>query len=1088
MLALALVVMSFPTGALATEDNEHHNDDNHTPSCTITASPTSIISGNSTTLTLHLTNASTGTVDHGVGALSNNGTAVVSPTATTTYTATVTVQHEGGDDEDQDEDNDDNDDDDSAPQTVTCSVEVGVSTPVAPPVVVTNSCVAPSTLDQSGQRTIGVSPDGAGSQLQEITNAAGYTVTVGTDQTNDQAWTGTNNTVHFSAKFLAKFAGDKHVFGYFQNGTTTFTPVFKDDASIGGAYASVPVNGTQTFDLTNVSDVVFAIVDVSSGKTYATKTSLNTDSNQHAVVYNPSANTYAIGFEDLELGDHDYNDLVVEVKVTGCENPNQITIVATKIVCDNESDLPDAMGGSHTTDANTAANFLANHPSCHLAKDWQFEWGNQSAADAGRDFVGHATGYTTSGATAANGTVSINVPLAGVTEVHVRELLKDGFIPFTYDSTHTSDADTVSAELSCSNDGLHYDNFDFIRNPVAGNTYYCVAWNAPKAHAPVCNPEINLVQNGGFEAPDVATNSYDIVPDSNPLLKWLVAWTSPQDGGRLGLEIQDHVAGDPAGGAQHAELDGDHPVTISQQLATVPGQSYTINFKYSPRAGRNAADNTIKVKVDGSVLGADLAVDGTANGNTVWLPYTRTFVADSASTLLEFADTGTDTSYGGYLDDVSVSCVADETPTCPEGQHFNVDHICVPDVQECSVDAVTTLLSGDQGEGELITAALGNGAAKLVASPNGAWFAPGIGDGKWIWKDTFTSNTDAQNPTSQTFERNFQITGTPLDATLTIAADNTYDVKVNGHQECSNLTEFNYGATVNCTIPAADMVTGWNSLDITVTNKPIEGSTGANNPAGLSYKLVTHDNQCSVPENPTTGTLVIVKETTGGDGSFDFDVTGNDSSTDADVDTTEGSGSTQVSLPAGEYNVTETGASGWTLNSVSCVYDEESIGNSIPNGEAISLKAGDTVTCTFHNTKNDDSTPTPTSGTTGSGHGKKKSSGEVLGASTCSPLLTDYLKFGWKNNEDQVKKLQQFLNDHLGISLPISGFFGPATFNAVKQFQTKYGNDVLIPWVGLPASGISGQNTPTGYVYQTTRWKINNIWCPGSESFPTVLN
>ncbi len=953
---------------------------------------------------------------------------------------------------------------------------------------VVNSCVAPSTLDQSGQRTVGVSPDGAGSQLQEITNAAGYTVTVGTDQTNTQAWTGSNNTVHFSAKFLAKFAGDKHVFGYFANGTTTFTPVFKDDASIGGAYASVPVNGTQTFDLTNVSDVVFAIVDVSSGKTYATKTSLNTDSNQHAVVYNPSANTYAIGFEDLELGDHDYNDLVVEVKVTGCENPNQITIVATKIVCDNESDIPNAMGGSHTTSATTAATFLANHPSCHAVPNWQFEWGNQSATDAGRDFVGHAAGYTTSGATAADGTVSINVPLAGVTEVHVREVLKDGFIPFTYDSTHTSDADHVSAELSCSNDGLHYDNFDFIRNPVAGNTYYCVAWNAPKAHAPVCNPEINLVQNGGFEAPDVATNSYDIVPDSNPLLKWLVAWTSPQDGGRLGLEIQDHVAGDPAVGAQHAELDGDHPVTISQQLATVPGQSYTINFKYSPRAGRTAADNTIKVKVDGSVLGADLAVDGTANANTVWLPYTRTFVADSTSTLLEFADTGTDTSYGGYLDDVSVSCVADETPTCPEGQHFNNDHICVPDVQECSADAVTTLLSGDQGEGELITAALGNGAAKLVASPNGAWFAPGIGDGKWIWKDVFTSDTDAQNPTSQTFERNFQITGTPLDATLTIAADNTYDVKVNGHQECSNLTEFNYGATVNCTIPAADMVTGWNSLDITVTNKPIEGSTGANNPAGLSYKLVTHDNQCTVPD-PTTGTLIIVKETTGGDGSFDFDVTGNDSSTDADVDTTEGSGSTEVSLAAGEYNVTETGASGWTLNSVSCVYDEESVGNSIPNGEAISLKAGDTVTCTFHNTKNDDSTPTiTTSGTTGSGHGKKKSSGEVLGASTCSPLLTDYLKFGWKNNEDQVKKLQQFLNDHLGLTLPISGFFGPATFNAVKQFQTKYGNDVLIPWVGLPASGISGQNTPTGYVYQTTRWKINNIWCPGSESFPTVLN
>lgn len=766
--------------------------------------------------------------------------------------------------------------------------------------------------------------------------------------------------------------------------------------------------------------------------------------------------------------------------------PDTATVYATKIVCDNESDLPNAMGASHTTDANTATNFLANHRSCHLQSGWKFEWGNQDAGDAGNAFIGHASGYTESGATGVDGTVAMTVPLTGVNSIHVREQLQDGYIPFTYDAGSTTpNGNNVSAEISCSNDGLNYDNLDFINSPAPGGKYYCVAWNVAKPAAPTCNPEINLVQNGGFETPDVATGSYDIIPQSNPLLKWFVVWTSPQDSGRLGLEIQDHVAGDPAEGAQHAELDGDHPVTISQQLATVPGQTYVVNFKYSPRAGRNAADNTIKVKAGGSALGADLAVDGSANSNTVWLPYTRTFVATGASTLLEFADTGTDTSFGGYLDDVSVSCVPDQT-SCPAGQHFNSDHICVPDVQECNADATQTLLSGDQGEGELITAALTHGAAKLVASPNGAWFAPALGDGLWIWKETSTSDADAQNPTSQTFERKFKILGAPIDATLTIAADNTYDVKVNGHQECSNLTEFNYGATVNCTIPAGDQITGWNTLDITVTNKPIENSTGANNPAGLSYKLVTHDNQCS-PENAT---IVIVKNTAGGDGSFDFDVTGNDSNTDADVSTTEGGGSTTVSVPAGNYNVTETVLSGWNLDSVSCVYNNKSIGNAIANGEAVSLDAGDTVTCTFHNTKTTDNTPTTTNGTTGSGGGKKHSNGggEVLGASTCSPLLTDYLKFGWKNNTDQVSKLQQFLNEHLGLTLPTTGFFGQTTFNAVKQFQKQYGNDVLHPWIGLPGSGISGDNTPTGFVYQTTRWKINNIFCPGSEAFPTVLN
>lgn len=892
-----------------------------------------------------------------------------------------------------------------------------------------NSCVAPSTLDQSGQRDIGHSPDGTNSQTQEIMNAAGYSVTVGTDQTNDQAWTGTGNTVHFSAKYLAgqtansptpKTAGNKHVFGYMLNGGA-FVAVFKDYADNGDSYDGLQVGGTEAFDLSGVSDVVFAMKDVTSGKTYATKSSLNDGSTQHAVVYNPSSDTYAIGFEDQNLGDHDYNDLMVEVKVTGCEKSNTATVVATKIVCDNESDLPNAMGSSHVTDANTAADFLAEHKSCHLQKDWQFEWGNQSAADGGRDLVGHASGYTTSGLTAADGTVSMTVPLDDLSEIHVRELLQDGYIPFTYDTAHPSDADTVSAELSCSNDGLHYDNYDFIRNPAKGHTYYCVAWNVEKEHAPVCDPEINLVSNGSFEAPVVTNGAgWDAFPTGIPGLVWAADFLGAALGGNV--EIHGGVNGWLASaGNQYTELDSDingpsspggaSAVEISQNLVTVSGQQYKVSFDLSARPGTDATQNSVGVYQDGNAVGIANAL-ATAGNQTEWNTHDFYFTADDAATLFALRDAGTpNDSLGTFIDNVKVTCVPDETiDVCsnlegnqeetPAG-YTNNDGICTP-VEQCNDDAVTTLLSGDMGEGELITAALGHGAAKLVASPNGAWFAPGVGDGLWIWKDTSTSDTDAQNPTSQTFERNFKIEGTPLDATLTLAADNTYAVVVNGNAVCSDLGEFNYGATVNCTIPAADMTTGWNTLDITVTNKPIEGSTGAANPAGLSYKLVSHDNQCV--ETPT------------------------------------------CDLETHHFN-----------NDEVCVPNE-------------------TVT---------EETPTHRNRHNGSGGG---STGEVLGASTCGPLLTDYLKLGWANNADEVIKLQQFLNDHVGVALPLSGFFGPSTFEAVKAFQLQYGNDVLTPWVGLPASGITGDNTPTGFVYQTTRWKINNIWCPGSEQFPAVLN
>jgi hypothetical protein len=103
--------------------------------------------------------------------------------------------------------------------------------------------------------------------------------------------------------------------------------------------------------------------------------------------------------------------------------------------------------------------------------------------------------------------------------------------------------------------------------------------------------------------------------------------------------------------------------------------------------------------------------------------------------------------------------------------------------------------------------------------------------------------------------------------------------------------------------------------------------------------------------------------------------------------------------------------------------------------------------------------------------------GQVLGAS-CGLLITDYLKFGWKNDAEQVKSLQGFLNTNLGIMLPVTGFFGMLTEKAVHTFQEKYSGDVLTPWVGLPDSGISNANDSTGFVYKTTQWKINMINCP----------
>ncbi len=91
----------------------------------------------------------------------------------------------------------------------------------------------------------------------------------------------------------------------------------------------------------------------------------------------------------------------------------------------------------------------------------------------------------------------------------------------------------------------------------------------------------------------------------------------------------------------------------------------------------------------------------------------------------------------------------------------------------------------------------------------------------------------------------------------------------------------------------------------------------------------------------------------------------------------------------------------------------------------------------------------------------------------CNYLL-EYLKIGQNNNPVEVRKLQVFLRDYEGFgNLAVSGFFDQATFDAVSVFQKKYGSDVLTPW---------GHEDSTGYVYITTKKKVNEIYC--QKAFP----
>jgi len=122
----------------------------------------------------------------------------------------------------------------------------------------------------------------------------------------------------------------------------------------------------------------------------------------------------------------------------------------------------------------------------------------------------------------------------------------------------------------------------------------------------------------------------------------------------------------------------------------------------------------------------------------------------------------------------------------------------------------------------------------------------------------------------------------------------------------------------------------------------------------------------------------------------------------------------------------------------------------------------------------------PLGGGGGAGGGRA-----VLGAATttalitppvtaCGEYLTAFIRFGVTNDSEQVRRLQRVLRDFEGIPLEESGVYDAPTLAAVNAFQLKYAGDILAPW---------GASVPTGYVYLTTRKKINEIYCNNTQQF-----
>ncbi len=176
------------------------------------------------------------------------------------------------------------------------------------------------------------------------------------------------------------------------------------------------------------------------------------------------------------------------------EEQEPVVIKAHKIVCDNETDLPNMSGSEQTINAKTAQAIVDNSDgNCHFEADWQFQWGtNDSVLGLEGDFVGRHldaawSDFDSLSGNNVNAPAEVSIDMSDVPEdnkLWFREVLQANYIPFTYPMAETTNKDNnVSAEFWCDQDVLNYDNAEWI-NVSEGETYYCLAINVLKESEP----------------------------------------------------------------------------------------------------------------------------------------------------------------------------------------------------------------------------------------------------------------------------------------------------------------------------------------------------------------------------------------------------------------------------------------------------------------------------------------------------------------------------------------------------------------------------------------------------------------------------
>lgn len=599
------------------------------------------------------------------------------------------------------------------------------------------------------------------------------------------------------------------------------------------------------------------------------------------------------------------------------------------------------------------------------------------------------------------------------------------------DTCIIADSDLMNGENTLT---FTVENYDHA-SPNPGGLIYKLTVNENECEVPnpdhQCIPGEELILNGSFETPLVTHAAlWDTFDSGTSGLEWLVDWVTGVVGpDPASLELHRGVAGwVSSDGSQHAELDGDTEgpdgstsgeeasTRISQTIPTVPGETYTLSFEFSPRPGTSATENVLEIFWDG-VEEDEISADGSANGNTDWTTHTYSFEATDWFTELAFEDAGTANSVGTFLDDVSLRCVEpDKTPDTPI-------LTLIKQTVGGGDDTFSFVLDGVTSTSTDITTDGGSGSIEIE-----------LGVGTTTVTELFESDWNLIEPVECQYYNNS--VGVSIEGGKEIYAEE------GDHITCTFINEFvgeNGGGDQSGTVEGYK----WNDAEP-------NGQWDTETESGLQGWVIQ---------------------------LFDGD-------TLVDSDVTESDGSYSITYTPGNYTLCEVQQSGWTQtfpDDADNCHDVTIVLNATILDQNFGNHQEPLIQITSGGDDDDDGNPGSRRRSFGGG-------GEVLGATTETnfcPFLRDYQHINFQNDPEEVNKAKAFFNSYLGKTLSLDGIFDQAMFDAVWEFQNMFQADVLNTWAEQYPGVLDGR--PTGYLYQTTKWKINSIICPGYETFPDHL-